>query len=41
VITYQPAGRFWEFQGIETGIFLVLGLVAIAAATHLLRRRPA
>ncbi len=22
---YQPAGRFWLFQGIETGIFVVLG----------------
>jgi hypothetical protein len=41
VITFQPAGRFWEFQGIETGIFLVLALVAITAAVQLLRRRPA
>jgi hypothetical protein len=41
VITYQPAGRFWTFQGIETSIFLALALVAVAAAVFLLRRRPA
>jgi hypothetical protein len=31
-ITFQPASRFWSFQGIETAIFLVLaaGLVAIS-----------
>ena len=23
LITYQPATRFWAFQGIETGIYLV------------------
>lgn len=30
---YQPASRFWEFQGIETGIYLVLtlGLLVLAA----------
>jgi len=38
-LTYQPADRYWAFQGIETGIFLVLaaGLVALTAAV-LLRR---
>ena len=32
LLTYQPADRFWAFQGIETGIFIVLaaGLVALA-----------
>ena len=32
LLTYQPANRFWAFQGIETGVFLVLaaGLVALA-----------
>lgn len=31
-LTFQPASRFWAFQGIEAGIFLVLavGLVAFA-----------
>jgi hypothetical protein len=30
--TIQPAGRFWEFQGIESALFLVLagGLLALA-----------
>jgi hypothetical protein len=41
VITFQPAGRFWEFQGIETAIFVLLALAAIAGAVRLLRRRPA
>lgn len=41
LITYQPAGRFWTFQGIEAAIFLALALVAIGAAVVLLRRRPA
>jgi hypothetical protein len=40
VVTYQPAGRFWELQGIETAIFVALGLAAVAAAVQLLRRRP-
>ena len=28
--TYQPADRFWAFQGIETGIFVALALVLLA-----------
>ena len=30
VLTYQPASRFWAFQGLEAGLFVVLaaGLVA-------------
>jgi hypothetical protein len=27
VVTYQPARRFWAFQGIETAIFVVLALL--------------
>jgi hypothetical protein len=27
--TYQPASRFWAFQGIEAGIFLVLALALV------------
>jgi hypothetical protein len=41
LITFQPAGRFWTFQAIETSIFVLLGLAAVAAALYLLRRRPA
>jgi hypothetical protein len=26
---YQPASRFWEFQGIETGIFLALAAILV------------
>jgi hypothetical protein len=38
-ITYQPAGRYWAFQGIETGIFVVLAAALLAVtATVLLRR---
>ena len=32
VWTYQPDSRFWAFQGIETGIFLVLALAALGFA---------
>jgi hypothetical protein len=38
--TYQPASRFWAFQGIETAICLVLAALAIGIACHLLLRRP-
>lgn len=39
VFTYQPADRFWIFQGIETGVCLVLAsLVIIAARRWVLRR---
>jgi len=29
-LAYQPASRFWAFQGIETGIFVILAAVLIA-----------
>jgi ABC-type transport system involved in multi-copper enzyme maturation permease subunit len=35
---YQPAGRFWEFQGIETGIFLALAAILIYFAIRRLSR---
>ena len=41
LITYQPADRFWTFQGIEAAIFIVLALLVVGAAAALLRRRPA
>lgn len=41
LITYQPADRFWTFQAIEAGIFVLLAAAAVAAAILLLRRRPA
>jgi hypothetical protein len=40
VATYQPAGRFWTFQGIEGAICLLLALAALAIAYRLVSRRP-
>ncbi len=41
VITYQPAGRYWAFQGIETGIFVVLAAALIAVTAIAVLRRDA
>jgi hypothetical protein len=35
---YQPGDRFWLFQGIETGIFVVLAALLIYLAIHRIRR---
>jgi hypothetical protein len=40
-LTYQPADRYWTFQGIETGIFLVLAGALIAVTAAALLRRDA
>jgi hypothetical protein len=37
-VTYQPANRYWEFQGIETGVFVALA-VAFLALTYLVATR--
>jgi hypothetical protein len=39
--TYEPASRFWLFQGIEGSWLLVLALLLIAATIWLVRRRAA
>jgi hypothetical protein len=39
--TYQPASRYWAFQGIETGIYAVLAAVLIAVTFVIIRRRDA
>jgi len=39
VITYQPAGRFWIFQGIEAGGCLLLAAAALVLAYRLVLRR--
>jgi hypothetical protein len=40
-ITYQPADRYWAFQGIETGIFVLLAAGLLAVTAFLLVRRDA
>lgn len=41
VVTYQPADRFWTFQGIETAIYLVLAAVLVAVTFRLISARDA
>jgi hypothetical protein len=38
---FQPADRFWLFQGIETALFVLLAVVLLLAAVRLVRRRVA
>jgi hypothetical protein len=40
-VTYQPASRFWTFQGIETGLFVVLAAILLAVTAVVLIRRDA
>jgi hypothetical protein len=40
-LTYQPASRFWAFQGIETSIFVVLAAALIGITFLVLSRRDA
>ena len=40
-ITYQPASRFWAFQGIEATIFIALAATLIAVTAVVLLRRDA
>jgi hypothetical protein len=40
-VTYQPASRWWAFQGIETGIFLALAAALIAVTLVVVGRRDA
>jgi len=39
--TYQPASRYWPFQGIETGIYVALALVLLAVTYVVVTRRDA
>jgi hypothetical protein len=39
VVTYQPASRYWTFQWLETGIYLVLALAAALATYWSVTRR--
>ena len=38
VVTYQPAHRYWLFQGYETALFLAAALALLALCLVLLRR---
>jgi ABC-type transport system involved in multi-copper enzyme maturation permease subunit len=40
-VTYQPASRYWAFQGIEAGIFVVLAAILIAVTFAVITRRDA
>jgi hypothetical protein len=40
-VTYQPASRFWTFQGIETGLFVVLAAILLTVTAVVLIRRDA
>jgi hypothetical protein len=40
-ITYQPASRYWTFQGIETGIYVLIAAALIAVTIAVIRRRDA
>jgi hypothetical protein len=40
-ILYQPASRFWAFQGIEAGIFIVLAAALVAVAYRMVVTRDA
>lgn len=39
LVSYQPAGRYWAFQWIETGIFVALALLAAAGCYWWVTRR--
>lgn len=40
-ILYQPASRFWTFQGIEAGLFILLATALIAVAYRIVLARDA
>jgi hypothetical protein len=37
-VSYQPGDRFWRFQWMETGIYVVFSVLALFAAVWLVRR---
>jgi hypothetical protein len=40
-LTYQPAARFWAFQGIEAGLYVLLAAALLGVAFRVLQRRDA
>ncbi|HSW74812.1 MAG TPA: ABC transporter permease subunit [Candidatus Saccharimonadales bacterium] len=41
VVRYQPAHRYWNFQRIEAGLYVTLGLIPIGATYWLVLKRDA
>jgi hypothetical protein len=41
VYSYQPADRYWAFQGIETGIFVLIAAALVIVTAIVLLRRDA
>ena len=41
LISYQPASRYWTFQGIETAIYLALAAILVTVAAIVVARRDA
>jgi hypothetical protein len=39
--TYQPGSRYWAFQGIETGIYVLVAAALLAVAWYVIRHRDA
>lgn len=39
--TFHPNGRFWHFQSVEAGVYVLLSLLCAAAAVWWIRRRTA
>jgi hypothetical protein len=40
-VTYQPGWRYWPFQGIETGVYLLLSAGLLALTWYAIRHRDA
>lgn len=38
-VTFQPADRFWAFQGIETALYLGLAVALLALTIYWVRHR--
>jgi hypothetical protein len=39
--SYQPGSRYWEFQSLETGIYVLMAAILIAGAFSTIHHRDA